>query len=178
MKHVAPVRRELGIRTVFNLLGPLTNPAGAKLQLMGVYERELVEPLAQVLLNLGVKRALVVHAEDGIDEISLCAPTYVCEIAEGSLRTYTVTPEEFGLTRCEKSDLQGGEPAENAAILRGLLSNEGGSKRDAAVLNAGAAMYVSGHSASIGDGIAAAKELIESGAALQKLEDFIRESSS
>jgi anthranilate phosphoribosyltransferase len=178
MKFVAPVRRELGIRTVFNLLGPLTNPAGAKLQLMGVYDRSLLEPLARVLANLGVTRGMVVHGEDGIDEISLTAPTYVCEIADGNLRSYTIAPEDFGLARCNADDLRGGEPSENAAILRGLLDGEKSAKRDAAVLNAGAALYVSGKCATVAEGIAAAAAAIDSGAAQRKLEAFIKESNA
>jgi anthranilate phosphoribosyltransferase len=178
MKHVAPVRRELGIRTVFNLLGPLTNPAGAKLQLMGVYDKTLVEPLAQVLMNLGVERAMVVRGEDGIDEISLTDATFVCEIRGGTTRTYTITPEDFGLTRCTKADLEGGDPAENAAILRALLSGEQSPKRDAAILNAGAAMYVSGGYDTIWSAVAAANQAIDSGAALTKLEAFIKESNT
>jgi anthranilate phosphoribosyltransferase len=173
MKFVAPIRRELGIRTVFNVLGPLTNPAGAKMELMGVYERELVEPLAQVLCNLGVKNAMVVHGEDGIDEISLSAPTFVCEVKDGWVRSYTITPEEFGFERCNKSDLQGGDAAENAKILKGILSGEVGAKRDAAVLNAAAAMFVTGKYESIQAAVKTANEVIDNGRALQKLADFI-----
>jgi anthranilate phosphoribosyltransferase len=130
MKYVAPSRRELAIRTVFNILGPLTNPAGAKMELMGVYDRDLVEPLAQVLCNLGVKSAMVVHGEDGIDEVSLSAPTYVCEVKDGWVRSYTITPERFEFTPCKKEDLQGGDPPENAAILRAILDGENSPKRD------------------------------------------------
>lgn len=177
MKHVAPIRRELGIRTVFNILGPLTNPAGAKMELMGVYDRDLVEPLAQVMCNLGVKSAMVVHGEDGIDEISLSASTYVCEVKDGWVRSYTITPERFGFTRCNKEDLTGGDPAENAAILRALLSGEKGAKRDAAVFNAAAAMFISGKFMSIEEAITAANQAIDSGTAKQKLEDFVRRSN-
>jgi anthranilate phosphoribosyltransferase len=173
MKYVAPVRRELGIRTVFNILGPLTNPAGAKMQLMGVYDRELVEPLAQVLCNLGVKSAMVVHGEDGIDEISLSAPTFVCEVKDSWVRSYTITPEEFGFERCKKEDLQGGDPPENAQILKSVLRGKKGAKRDSAVLNAAAAMYVTGKFESVGDAVKAANKAIDSGKALQKLEDFV-----
>ena len=174
MKYVAPIRRELAIRTVFNILGPLTNPAGATMELMGVYDRELVEPLAQVLCNLGVKSAMVVHGEDGLDEISLSAPTYICEVKNGWVRSYTVTPEQFGFQRCLKEELQGGTPAENAKILKALLQGEKGAKRDAAVFNAAAAMFVTGKYDSLEAAIKAANEAIDSGKALQKLSDFIR----
>jgi len=174
MKYVAPIRRELAIRTVFNILGPLTNPAGAKMELMGVYDRELVEPLAQVLCNLGVKSAMVVHGEDGLDEISLCAPTFVCEVKDGWVRSYTLTPEQFGFSRCEKDDLKGGDPLVNAEILKALLRGEKGAKRDAATLNAAAAMFVTGKYESIEAAVKAANSVIDSGKALQKLNEFIR----
>lgn len=177
MKHVAPIRRELAIRTVFNILGPLTNPAGAKMELMGVYDRELVEPLAQVMCNLGVRSAMVVHGEDGLDEVSLSAPTFVCEVKDGWVRSYTITPERFGFARCEKEDLRGGGPSENAAILRAILDGEKGPKRDAAVLNAACAMFVSGKFAEIEAAVAAANEAIDSGAAKQKLQDFVERSN-
>ncbi|MCL1844528.1 MAG: anthranilate phosphoribosyltransferase [Defluviitaleaceae bacterium] len=177
MKYVAPIRRELGIRTVFNILGPLTNPAGAKMELLGVYDRELVRPLAQVLLNLGVKSAMVVHGEDGIDEISLSASTFVCEVRDGWVKEYTIAPENFGLSRCDKSALEGGAPAENAAILRAVLGGEKNAKRDAAVLNAAAAMFVSGKFESIAVAVAVANEVIDSGAAERKLEEFIARSN-
>ena len=173
MKFVAPIRRELGIRTVFNIIGPLTNPAGAKMELMGVYDRALVEPLAQVMCNLGVKSAMVVHGEDGLDEISLSAPTYVCEVKDGWVRSYTITPEQFGFKRCQKEDLQGGVPSENAEILKALLSGEKGPKRDAAVLNAAAAMFVAGKYESIEAAVIAANDVIDSGRAFTKLEEFI-----
>ncbi|MCL1861933.1 MAG: anthranilate phosphoribosyltransferase [Defluviitaleaceae bacterium] len=174
MKYVAPVRRELGIRTVFNILGPLTNPAGAKMELMGVYDRELVEPLAQVLCNLGVRSAMVVHGEDGLDEVSLSAPTYVCEVKDGWVRSYTITPEQFGFSRCNKNDLQGGDPTENAAILRAVLDGEKSAKRDAAVLNAAAAMYVSGKYDSIEAAVVAAEDVLVGSVASRKLQDFVR----
>ena len=173
MKFVAPIRRELGIRTVFNILGPLTNPAGAKMELMGVYDRELVEPLAQVLCNLGVKSAMVVHGEDGLDEISMCAPTFVCEVKDGWVKSYTIKPEDFGFSRCNKEDLIGGDPAENAKILKSLLEGESGAKRDAAVLNAAAAMFITGKYESIRAAVTVANEVIDNGKALQKLADFI-----
>ena len=174
MKYVAPIRRELAIRTVFNILGPLTNPAGAKMELLGVYDRELVEPLAQVLCNLGVKSAMVVYGEDGLDEISMSAPTFVCEVKNGWVRSYTITPEQFGFKRCLKEDLQGGLPPENAEILKALLYGEKGAKRDAAVLNAAAAMVIAGKFDSIEAAISEANEALDSGKALQKLNDFIR----
>jgi anthranilate phosphoribosyltransferase len=174
MKFVAPIRRELGIRTVFNIIGPLTNPAGAKMELMGVYDRALVEPLAQVMCNLGVKSAMVVHGEDGLDEVSLSAPTFVCEVKNGWVRSYTVTPEQFGFERCRKEDLQGGTPSENAAILGALLHGEKGAKRDAAVLNAAVAMYITEKYDSIEAAVKVANEVIDNGKALQKLNDFIR----
>jgi len=178
MKYVAPIRRELGIRTVFNILGPLTNPAGAKMELMGVYDRELVEPLAQVLANLGVKKAMVVHGEDGLDEISMCAPTFCCEIKEGWVRSFTITPEQFGFERCDKSALEGGSPFENAAILRAILNGEFSPKRNAAVLNSAAALYVAGKYGTIEEAVLEVESVIDSGAALAKLEEFILESNT
>jgi anthranilate phosphoribosyltransferase len=174
MEYVAPIRRELAIRTIFNILGPLTNPAGAKMQLLGVYHRDLVEPLAQVMCNLGVKSAMVVHGEDGLDEISLSAPTSVCEVKNGWVRSYTLTPEQFGFARCDKEELRGGSPAENAAILRAILAGENGAKRNAAVLNAGAALFITGKYESIEAAVKAAEEAIDSGKAAKKLDDFIR----
>jgi anthranilate phosphoribosyltransferase len=174
MKYVAPIRRELAIRTVFNILGPLTNPAGAKMELMGVYDRELVEPLAQVLCNLGVKSAMVVHGNDGLDEISLSAPTFVCEVKDGWVRSYTITPEQFGFERCAKEDLQGGLPEENADILRAVLRGERGARRDAVVLNAAAAMFVAGRYETIEAAVKVAADVIDSGKAFEKLDEFIR----
>lgn len=139
MKYVGAIRKELGVRTVFNILGPLTNPASPTMQLLGVYDEYLVTPLAQVLISLGVKRGMVVYGQDKLDEISMSAPTTVCEIKDGWFKTYTVTPEQFGLPRCKKEELVGGTPAENAAITRAILGGETGPKRDAVLLNAGAA---------------------------------------
>ncbi|MCL2321791.1 MAG: anthranilate phosphoribosyltransferase [Oscillospiraceae bacterium] len=173
MKYVAPIRHELGIRTVFNILGPLTNPAGAKMELMGVYDSELVEPLAQVLSNLGVKNAMVVHGEDGLDEISLSASTIVCEVKNGQIRSYKITPEQFGFKKCLKSDLQGGSPPENAEILRTILKGEKGPKYDAAVLNAAAALYISGKYDSMEESVEVASSVIDSGKAIEKLNEFI-----
>jgi len=174
MKYVAPIRKELAIRTVFNIIGPLTNPAGAKMELMGVYERELVEPLAQVLCNLGVKSAMVVHGEDGVDEISLSAPTFVCEVKDGWVRSYTIKPEEFGFERCQKDDLRGGTPAENAQILTAVLRGEKGARRNAAVLNAAAALFITGRYESIEAAAKVANDVIDSKKAYEKLDEFIR----
>lgn len=174
MKYVAPIRKELGIRTVFNILGPLANPAGANMEVMGVYEEALVEPLAKVLCNLGVKNAMVVYGQDKLDEISMAAPTTVCEVKDGVFNSYTITPEQFGFTRCEKADLVGGTPQENAAITLAILNGEKGPKRDAVLMNAGAALYVAGKASGLADGIGLAAEMIDSGKAKQKLEEFVR----
>ena len=174
MKYVGAIRRELGIRTVFNILGPLTNPAQPKMQLLGVYSEALVEPLSRVLTSLGVTRGMVVYGQDKLDEISLSAPTTVCEFDDGVYMSYVVTPEEFGLTRCRKEDLLGGTPEENAAITRRILTGEErGPKRDTVLLNAGAALYIGQKADSLAQGILLAGELIDSGTAYRKLEDFI-----
>ncbi|MCL2391369.1 MAG: anthranilate phosphoribosyltransferase, partial [Oscillospiraceae bacterium] len=159
---------------VFNIIGPLTNPAGAKMELMGVYDRGLVEPLAQVMCNLGVKNAMVVHGEDGLDEISLSAPTFVCEVKDGWVRSYTITPEQFGFERCHQDDLQGGLPTENAEILKAVLKGEAGAKRNAAVLNAAAAMFITGRHESIESAVKIAEDVIDDGSAYEKLEEFVR----
>lgn len=174
MKYVAPIRKELGIRTIFNILGPLSNPAGANMQLLGVYEEALVEPLAHVLANLGVKNAMVVFGQDGLDEISLSAPTSVCEVRDGVFKSYEITPEQFGLKRCKKEDLEGGTPQENAEISRSILKGEKGAKRDAILLNAGAAIYVAKKAASLEEGMKKAAEILDTGKALQQLETFIK----
>ena len=177
MKYVAPVRKELAIRTVFNILGPLTNPAGANMELMGVYEEALVEPLAQVMGKLGVRRGMVVYGRDKLDEISMSAPTAVCEIRDGWFQSYELTPEQFGYERCGKAELTGGTPEENACITRRILEGqERGAKRQAVCLNAGAALYIGGKAQAIAEGVKLAEELIDSGAAAKKLEEFIRES--
>lgn len=177
MKYVAPIRKELGIRTVFNILGPLSNPAGANMELMGVYEQALVEPLAQVMAKLGVTRGMVVYGQDKLDEISMSAPTSVCEIKDGWFQSYEITPEQFGYTRCAKEELAGGTPQENAVITREILEGtERGPKRGAVCLNAGAALYVTGKAETIELGVRMAEQLIDSGAALLKLEEFIQES--
>ncbi|MBQ5686194.1 MAG: anthranilate phosphoribosyltransferase [Ruminococcus sp.] len=177
MKYVGAIRRELGFRTVFNILGPLTNPASPTRQLLGVYDEYLVEPLAQVLINLGVKRGMVVYGQDKLDEISLSAPTKICEINNGWFKTYTITPEQFGFTRCTKADLRGGTPAENAQITRDILSGATGPMRNAVLMNAGAALYLYDKADSLKSGIALAAELIDSGAALKTLEKVIEVSN-
>ena len=174
MKYVAPIRKELGIRTVFNILGPLSNPAGANMELMGVFDQALVEPLAQVMAKLGVTKGMVVFGQDKLDEISMSAPTSVCEIKDGWFQSYEITPEQFGYERCSKDDLAGGTPAENAEITKAILrGEEKGSKRQAVCLNAGAALYIAGKAETMEVGVRMAEELIDSGAALKKLDEFI-----
>lgn len=177
MKYVGAIRRELGFRTVFNILGPLTNPGSPKMQLLGVYDEYLVEPLAQVLISLGVKRGMVVYGQDKLDEISMSAPTTVCEFQNGWFKSYVITPEKFGLTRCTKEELVGGTPEENAQITRDILSGAKGPKRDAVLMNAGAALYIGGKADSMAEGIQLAAELIDSGKAMQTLEKFIEVSN-
>lgn len=177
MKYVGAIRKELGFRTVFNILGPLTNPAHPKRQLLGVYDEYLIEPLAKVLMELGVKRGMVVYGMDKLDEISLSAPTKICEIKDGSLHTYEIKPEDFGLSRCKKEDLAGGDPKENAAITLSILNGEKGAKRDAVLLNAGAALYIGEKAKSMQEGINLAARLIDSKKALKVLEDFIKVSN-
>ena len=177
MKYVGAIRKELGFRTVFNILGPLTNPAHPKRQLLGVYDEYLIEPLAKVLMELGVKRGMVVYGTDKLDEISLSAPTKVCEIKDGALHTYEIKPEDFGLSRCKKEDLAGGDPKENAAITLSILEGEKGAKRDAVLLNAGAALYIGEKAKSMQEGINLAARLIDSKKALKVLEDFIKVSN-
>lgn len=178
MRFVGGVRKEMGIRTLFNILGPLANPAGASMQLLGVYSEDLVEPLAHVLHNLGVKRAMVVYGTDSIDEISLSAPTKVCEFRGDDFKSYEITPEQFGLTRCDKADLVGGTPQENAQIARDILDNTKGPKLDAVLLNAGAAIYLASDNITIEEAVKKARVLIESGAAKKQLETFIEKSNS
>lgn len=173
MRHVQPVRRALRLRTVFNLLGPLTNPAGASAQVVGVYSDALVEKLAAVLCLLGVRRALVVHGSDGLDEITLSGPTRIGEVRDGSIRTYEVTPEEFGITRAPLSDLAGGDAEENAAIIRKVLAGESGARRDVVVLNAAAALLAAGRVNHLKDGIALAARAIDSGAASARLDRLV-----
>lgn len=174
MKYVGPIRKELGFRTVFNILGPLTNPSSPQMHLLGVYDRVLLEPVAEVLMKLGSKRGMVVFGTDKLDEISTSAPTAVCEYKDGWMKTYEITPEQFGFERCSKDDLLGGTPQENAAITRGILSGEiRDHKRDAVLLNAGAAIYIGGKAESMADGIIKAAELIDNGKALATLDKFV-----
>jgi len=173
MKYVGAIRKELGFRTVFNILGPLTNPASPTLQLLGVYDDYLVEPLAKVLVSLGVNRGLVVYGTDKLDEISVSAPTKVCEIRDGWYKSYVITPEDFGLTFATKDDLKGGAPAENAEITKAILGGEKGHKRDAVLMNAGAAIYIGGKAGSMAEGIGIAKEILDSGKALNTLKAFV-----
>ncbi len=177
MKYVGSIRKELGIRTVFNILGPLTNPASPERQLLGVYDESLVEPLAQVLIKLGVKRGMVVYGQEKLDEISLCAPTTVAEIKDNEYKRYEITPEQFGFERCTAADLTGGAPEENAAIIRAILNGEKGHKRNAVLMNAGAALYIGDKADSMAGGIKLAEELIDSGKTLATLEAIIKASN-
>ena len=177
MKYVGAIRKELGFRTVFNILGPLTNPGSPSMQLLGVYDEYLVEPLAQVLISLGIKRGMVVYGQDKLDEISMSAPTTVCEIRDGWFRTSVITPEEFGFERCKKEDLEGGTPEENAKITRSILKGEKGHKRNAILMNAGAALYIGGKADSIREGITLAEQLIDSGKAFETLQKLIEVSN-
>ena len=177
MRFVGGVRKEMGIRTLFNILGPLANPAGANMQLLGVYSEDLIEPLAHVLCNLGVKRAMVVYGTDSIDELSLSAPTKVCEFRGNNFKTYEITPEQYGFTRCAKEDLVGGTPEDNAKIALDILNDQPGPKLDAVLLNAGAAIYIASDNITMEDAIAKARVLIESGAAKKQLETFIEKTN-
>ncbi len=174
MRFVAPVRKELGIRTIFNILGPLANPAGANMQLLGVYDESLVKPLAEVLMNLGVTRGMVVFGQDKLDEISLSSPTTVCEIRDGEVTSYVIHPEEVGLKTCKKEDLVGGTPQENAQITMDILKGVKGPKRDAVLLNAGACIYMKEDGITLAEGVKKAAELIDQGKALHQLEQFVK----
>lgn len=175
MKYAAPVRKEMGVRTLFNILGPLSNPAGATLQLMGVYDLKLVEPLAQVLSNLGVEKGLVVSGNDGMDEVTLTAATQVCEIRNGELTAHTIIPEQFGFNRCTLKELAGGSPAENAQITSDILTGrERGPRRDVTVLNSAMALYLAGDNCRVVDCVMLAEDIIDSGLAAAKLEEFRR----
>jgi len=169
MKHATLPRKELGIRTIFNILGPLTNPARARRQLLGVYDKKLVRPVAQVLLDLGCERALVVHGADGLDEITVTGHTYVAEVRDGELREYTLCPDDFGFDRRDAADLRADGGEENTLICRAILENEGGARQDIVVLNAAAAIYVAGRADTISDGITQARAAIASGRAKEKL---------
>lgn len=177
MKYVGAIRRELGFRTVFNILGPLTNPASPKMQLLGVYDEYLVAPLAQVLISLGVRRGMVVYGQDKLDEIAASSTTTVCEIRDGWYRTSVIAPEDFGLTRCSKEDLRGGTPQENAEITRSVLKGKQGPRRTAVLMNAGASLYIGEKAPTMQDGIALAAELIDSGRAYAAMEKFIEVSN-
>ena len=178
MKYVGAIRKELGFRTVFNILGPLTNPGSPSMQLLGVYDEYLVEPLARVLVSLGVKRGMVVYGQDKLDEISLSSPTSICEINDGWYRSSVITPEDFGFEKCSKDDLKGGTPEENAQITKDILSGkEKGAKRNATLLNAGAALYIGGKAESFKDGVKLAAELIDSGKATETLNKIIEVSN-
>ncbi len=174
MKFVAPVRKELGMRTIFNILGPLTNPAGAKFQLLGVYEEELVKPLANVLMKLGVKRGMVVYGQDGLDEISLCAPTTCCEIKDNQLCTYVLTPQSFGFSPCNKEDLVGGNAKENAQITGNILEGEKGAKRDIVLMNAAVGIHIVKSNISLKEGVEIAAKMIDEKKAKNQLEKFIQ----
>lgn len=176
MKYVGPVRKELSVPTVFNILGPLTNPAHADHQILGVYDESLVEPLAHALHGLGVKKGMAVYGLDRMDEISASAPTKICEFDGDTFKTYVIEPEQFGLQRGAKSDIVGGTPAENAAITRSVLSGENGTRRTAVVLNAGAGLYVAEKASTFEGGVRLAEELIDSGKAIQTLNAFIAQS--
>ena len=178
MKYVGPIRKELGFRTVFNILGPLTNPGMPTMQLLGVYDAYLVEPLAQVLISLGVKRGMVVYGQDKLDEISMSAPTTVCEIKDGWFRSSVIAPEDFGFERCTKDDLKGGTPEENAQITLAILSGEKGHKRNAVLMNAGAALHIGGKAETMREGVELAAEIIDSGKALETLKKFIAVSNA
>lgn len=178
MRFVGPVRKELGIRTLFNVLGPLTSPADAKIQLMGVYSKNLVEPLARVLNRLGVKRGMVVYGEDRLDEISMSAKTKVCEINNGVFKTYEIKPEDFGYSRCKKEDLKGGTPKENAEITKKVLTGEDRrAKREVVCLNAGAVLYLAGLTKDMIQGVRLSERLIDDGSAKVKLEEFVEETN-
>ena len=178
MKYVANVRKELSIRTIFNILGPLTNPAGASMQVLGVYEKELVEPLIEVLKNVGVKSAMSVYGMDGMDEISVNDKTFVCELKDGKTVSYEISPDEFGFELSSKEDLLGGSAKDNAKITLDILNGVKGPKRDAVLLNSAAGLYIAGKVDTMGEGVELAKELIDSGKALKQLEKFIEFTNS
>lgn len=177
MKYVGSIRKELGFRTVFNILGPLTNPSRPSMQLLGVYDEYLVMPLAQVLASLGVKRGMVVYGQDKLDEISLSAPTTICEIRDGWYKSFVIKPEDYGMERCKKEDLKGGTPEENAVITREILAGKKGHKRNAVLLNAGASLYIGAKADSLQAGIRLAEDIIDSGKAAVLLDRFIEVSN-
>ena len=178
MKYAAPVRKELSVRTIFNILGPLANPAGANMQLLGVYDENLVEPLARVLANLGVKRAMVVHGHDGLDEVTLCDTTTICEVNNSKLNSFFLSPEQLGLERCRSAELIGGHPGENARIALDILNGAKGPKRDVVALNSALCLYMSHNQITLRECVKMAEELIDSGKARARLEKFIELSNS
>ncbi len=179
MRFVGPVRKELGVKTIFNILGPLTNPAEADMQVMGVYDESLVEPMARVLSNLGVKRGMTVYGTDRLDEVSISAPTKICDFKDDSFKAYEITPEQFGMDRADRSEIIGGTGADNAEITRGILKGEiRGAKRNVVLLNSACGLYVTGKADSIENGIKLADELIDSGRAYKKLEELIEATNS
>ena len=173
MRHAAPVRRELAARTVFNVLGPLTNPAGARAQVVGVYAPSLVRTIAEVLAQLGARRAFVVHGAAGIDELSPAGPNLVCEVVDGDVREREIDPLELGVERCSPEELRGGSPRDNAEAIRGVFRGKNGGKRSAILLNAAGAIAASGHAADLREGLELAREAIDSGAALARLDALI-----
>lgn len=178
MKYVGAIRRELGFRTVFNILGPLTNPGRPNRQLLGVYDEYLIEPLAKVLASLGVENGMVVYGREKLDEISAAGPTAVCEFENGWYKTYVINPEDFGFTRCNKEDLVGGTPEENAEITKNILNGtDRGPKRDTVLMNAGAALYIAKKADTLADGVKLAAELIDSGKALEAMNKFVEASN-
>lgn len=174
MKNVAQVRKELGVRTIFNILGPLANPAGASFQLLGVYDENLVQPLAGVLANLGIRRAMVVHGHDGMDELTLTGSSTICEVADGTLNSYFITPEQFGLTRCRPEELTGGGPAENAQIARQILSGKKGPMRDIVVLNSACCLYMAKNHITMRECVRLAQQLLDNGKAYELMEAFVQ----
>ncbi len=174
MKYAAPVRKELGVRTIFNILGPLVSPAGANIQLLGVYDENLVEPLARVLANLGVKRAMVVYGQDGLDEITLSTKSTVCEVNDGNINSFFLDPKQFGFEYCKKEDLVGGDPIENAEIARKILSGEKGPKRDVVLLNSAVCIYMANDNVTMKECVKIAANIIDSGKAMEKLNRFIQ----
>jgi anthranilate phosphoribosyltransferase len=178
MRHAAPVRRELGARTVFNVLGPLTNPAGARAQVVGVYAPELVRTIAEVLAQLGARRAFVVHGAAGIDELSPAGPNLVCEVVGGTVQERTIDPLELGVPRCDPEDLRGGSPAENAAVIRRVFAGENGGRRSAILLNAAGAIAAGGHAEDLREGLELARRAVDSGAAAERLDRLVAFSRS
>ena len=174
MRHAAPVRRELAARTVFNVLGPLTNPAGARAQVVGVYTPALVRTIAEVLVQLGARRAFVVHGAHGIDELSPAGPNLVCEVVDGEVRERVIDPLELGIPRCDPAELRGGSPAENAQAIRDVLAGADGGRRDAILLNAAGAIAAAGHADDLREGLELAREAVDSGAAAARLDELAR----